>query len=219
MGWEFETIKILISFLLFFIGACGSTGDMRDTLVSRGASNASHAPADWDGRSIGGDWSSIAHKAIMNFGPDLLTQIPTDIDYYCARYRNLRSDERADFWVFLLSRLARLESNFESNKRYIENFKDSKGNLIVSRGLLQISIESANGYGCGIKKPEELHDPEININCAVKILNRWVGLKDAVVAEWDGSKWRGAARYWSPFRDQRKRENIANSTSSQSYCL
>lgn len=80
-----------------------------------------------------------------------------------------------------ISIMAKYESGFKPQEQYKEAFKDAKGNYVVSRGLLQISIESANqkAYACNIKDAKELHDPKINLECAVKIAVYWIN-KDAV---------------------------------------
>lgn len=176
------------------------------------------AVADWDEKPDGREWTIMAHSAIAEFGNGLLTSSPKDILQYCPEYNNLDKGDRSNFWVYVISKLARFESGHDPSGSFTEDFKDSKGNYIVSRGLLQLSIESANGYGCNIGDPNELHDPEENIRCAVRIMNRWVAERDMVVAEKVGANWRGAARYWSPFRKESRRAEIASSAKSQPYC-
>lgn len=94
-----------------------------------------------------------------------------------------------------ISIMAKFESSFKPETSYKESFKDAKGNYVISRGLLQLSIESANqkAYSCGIKTADELHNPKININCAVKIAAYWIN-KDQVF--FGGDKL-GIGRYWS----------------------
>ena len=52
----------------------------------------------------------------------------------------------------LMVEMARYESGFKPEATYKENFKDSQGRFIISRGLYQLSVESANqkAYGCGV---------------------------------------------------------------------
>ena len=105
----------------------------------------------------------------------------------------------------LLSIVARPESNFKPETTFTESFADSKGKKVVSRGLLQISIESANQkkYGCGIQKAEDLHDPAVNLTCGVKILDAWVQT-DGVIASYGQHPPRGGGRYWSTLRERNK---------------
>jgi soluble lytic murein transglycosylase-like protein len=160
----------------------------------------------------------MAHTAIENVGSGLLTKTPQDVQGYCPSYDDLNQAQRRTFWVYLLSRLARFESNHDLSVSYTESFNDAQGNRVISRGLLQVSKESANGYGCGIGDATELHDPETNIRCGVRILNRWVAERDRVIAARTNSQWRGAVRYWRPFRSDSRRAQIASATVSQPCC-
>lgn len=48
------------------------------------------------------------------------------------------------------------------------------GGIVISRGLMQLSLESAKGYGCQVSTPDELHNPEKNLTCGVKIMVKQV---------------------------------------------
>ena len=176
-----------------------------------------HPAAAWDRQPEGRAWTDITHQAIEELGAALLTAVPEDIHDYCPRYAELGAAERRAFWVHVISVLARFESNYQPSVQYKESFADSKGESVISRGLLQISKESANGYGCKIGDAQELHDPTVNLRCGVRILARWIP-KDQVIARQTGGKWKGAARYWSPFRRDQSRETIARESAAQSYC-
>src|SRR5829696_2457230 len=93
----------------------------------------------------------------------------------------------------------------------------AEGNWVISRGLLQISKESGNGYGCGIVNEMVLHDPATNIACGVRIMARWIG-QDGYIARRQNGKWRGLARYWSPFRKDNHKAQMAAWTRQQPYC-
>lgn len=97
-----------------------------------------------------------------------------------------------------VSIMARYESSFKTGEQFTESFSDSKGNPVISRGLLQLSLESANqkAYSCGLKTPEDLHDAKINLSCAVKIVNYWMNRDLVLMAE----PKKGCARYWSVCR-------------------
>lgn len=99
----------------------------------------------------------------------------------------------------LISKMAQYESSFKPDTTYKEGFNDAKGRPVISRGLLQLSIESANqsAYACGIKEAQELHDPEVNLKCAAKIVAYWAK-KDGVLI---GQPKKGCARYWSVCRE------------------
>lgn len=101
-----------------------------------------------------------------------------------------------------ISIMARYESSFKTGEQFTEGFNDSKGNPVISRGLLQLSFESSNqrAYACGLKTPEDLHDAKINLSCAVKIVNYWLN-KDHVFF---GEPKLGLGRYWSVGRSTSK---------------
>lgn len=159
------------------------------------------APAQVNPRVILADWpqkeySAMLVRALQSHGKSLLAAVPADHAKWCDDFSKA---DKLQFYVMLVSALARFESGFNTNEKYVEDFEDVNGNSVVSRGLLQISIESANGYGAGIKNVAELHDPEINLRTGVLILNKWIP-RDGVVQGGSSGAWRGAARYWSPFR-------------------
>jgi hypothetical protein len=169
--------------------------------------------ADWDGKAGSRNWTSFTLKALEDHGKDLLAlKRPKDAPRYCPRFAKLTRSEKKAFYVQLLSSMARLESGFDPKTRFTEKFKDAKGERVVSRGLLQMSRESAKGYGCGITSERDLHRPAANIRCAVRALNRWVA-HDQVI----GTKKRGGARYWAVLRDP-KAEKIAAKTRALPFC-
>lgn len=152
------------------------------------------------------EWSWMVAKALDELGQDLMKSKPADLASYCPA-----AGDRKQCFIGILSSLAKYESGYKPASSYQESFKDSKGNYVISRGLLQISQESANGYGCGITKAEQLHDPETNLRCGVRIMNRWI-VRDGAVAGGKTSAWKGMARYWSPFRDAAKVKAMQEAT-------
>lgn len=190
--------------------------------VSSVPTNAPSAPtalptARWDSRPAGRDWTRFALGGLDSHAQGLLATVPSDVGAYCPRYAQANPADRRAFWVGLLSALARVESDFDPSVEFIEpNIFDVQGNRVVSRGLLQISRESANGYGCGISDEQQLHDPATNLTCAVRIMNRLV-TRDGVIGSTAGP-WRGMAAYWSPFRRPNRRAEIQQWTSAQTYC-
>jgi hypothetical protein len=147
-----------------------------------------------------------------------VNSVPSDVATYCPAYKNLDAERRRAFWVYLMSSLSFFESNHRPELTFKEPFKDSQGNCVISRGLLQLPRESANGYGCGIKAAVDLHQPAVNIACGVRIMAKWVG-NDRVIAGGKSQSWRGLARYWSPFRRADRRSQIASWARQQPYCI
>lgn len=163
-------------------------------------------------------WTAFATNAIDAHGNALLSSTPTDILDWCPAYEQHSTEQRKNFWAYLMSSLMKYESDYDPSVTYTEPFEDASGNRVVSRGLLQISIESANGYGCGIKDPKELHDPKTNLSCSVRIMNRWVERDNVVQSKTITRSWHGLARYWSPFRRSNQRSAMQAQVRSSSYC-
>lgn len=155
----------------------------------------------WAKKNGDGSWTKATEAAVQN--SKLTGALPADIEMFCPGYKARDATARKMFWVGLLSIVARPESNFKPETSYTESFEDAQGNKVVSRGLLQISIESANQkkYSCGIKKAEDLHDPATNLTCGVKILDAWV-TTDNAIATYIGQSPRGGGRYWSTLREK-----------------
>lgn len=200
------------SALLFLALACGAPPD---PLVVRPA--PARPVLAWDHLREGPRWTELTRAAIDELAPDLPTVVPADIAAYCPRYAELDRSARRTFWIALLAALARHESSLDPDTDYKEDFTDSTGRPVVSRGLLQLSRESANGYGCKIADGRRLHDPAINLSCGVRILARWID-RDRVIADHVDGRWRGAARYWSPFRRPAVRDSIARETAALPDC-
>lgn len=155
--------------------------------------------ARWEPKNRdGAEWSKHVYEALPVLAPKLLAKAPADVATFCPAYSKLSEGDRRNFWVYLLSGMTEFESGHNPAVTYKENFKDAKGNYVISRGLLQISIESGNAYGCGFKTEQEIHDPIKNLDCGLKILNRWIG-SDGVISG-HSTSWLGGARYWSVLR-------------------
>lgn len=164
------------------------------------ASDSADAVPLWESKVQGSrDWSNHLYSELDRLGQDLLDVIPADARTFCPNYRNLSYNDRKKYWIYIISAMTKFESGFNTNTKYKEDFNDSSGRPVVSRGLLQISIESSKGYDCGMVDAQELHDPFKNLSCGVRILDRWVG-RDGRIAGKVDSKWRGGARYWSVLR-------------------
>lgn len=169
--------------------------------------------------SDGKAWSSHVSGEIDKLGPNLVDVVPADASLFCPKFARLSDAQRKQYWVFFISSMVRFESNFKTATKYTEGFNDANGKAVVSRGLLQISIESANSYGCGFRNAEELHDPLKNLSCGVRILNRWLGRDGRIGGKID-NQWRGGARYWSVLRagDKTSYNSIVSWSQNLSIC-
>jgi len=145
-------------------------------------------------------WDEFLMNALDDYGSELMDEVPADIASFSPGYVDMNYFERRNFWAYLISIMAQRESSFRPEASFTEAFTDVNGERVVSRGLLQLSIESARGYQCPfLDVAEDLHKPEVNLICSVLIMKRWV-VQDGVISGKEGSRWRGGARYWSVLR-------------------
>lgn len=178
-------------------------------------------PMNWDGKHKDyKDWTAYSYDAVTEFGKDMLASNPIDIKTFCPNYRSLGEENKKMFWVHLLSSMTEFESGFKPETKFQEGFKDNNGDYIISRGLLQLSIESARGYKCNLIDATDLHSAQKNLECGVRIMNRWLKEDGRIAGQVDG-KWRGGARYWAVLRKRsssRSHDIIAAKTRSISIC-
>ena len=173
--------------------------------------------ARWDHKTDGRVWTQMTLDAIGQHGMGMVATVPVDIANYCPTYPVADATKRMAFWMGLISALAKWESNYKPETTFTEpDIVDAQGNRVVSRGLLQISVESGRSYGCVIPTAEALHEPVVNLACAVRIMNRWI-VEDGRINN-SARPWRGAARYWSPFRKPARRQDLQAWTKQQAYC-
>jgi len=165
------------------------------------------------------EWSDYVYLKLDTLGKDLLDVVPADRSLFCPRYSKMSYAQRKQYWTFMISAMTRFESNFNTNTKYTESFTDSNGKKVISRGLLQISIESGRGYDCDLRTAQDLHDPYKNLACGIRILNRWVS-RDGRIAGKVSSKWRGGARYWAVLRagDKTSYKSILKWSQNLSIC-
>ncbi|MDX2235699.1 MAG: transglycosylase SLT domain-containing protein [Hyphomonadaceae bacterium] len=208
-----KALRALFAIAAIVLTGCATTAGPGGGAIPR----AGYPPNSWDVRLEGETWTATTHAAIDVLAPQLLTTLPADIDAFCPGYRTAAPANRRAFYVALLSELARYESNFDPAARVQETFTDASGQRVVSRGLLRLSPDAANGAGCAITNPQQLHDPTANIQCAVRILNRWV-TQDQLIAGYSAGAWRGASRTWTSLRAREKLADLQAATNAKPYC-
>jgi hypothetical protein len=167
----------------------------------------------------GKEWTTHVNNELDRLGKNLLDVVPADKDLFCPRYDKLSYSQRKQYWTFMLSAMTRFESNFKTSTTYTEAFNDSNGKRVISRGLLQLSIESGNAYGCGFKTAADLHDPLQNLSCGIRILDRWLDRDERIGGKVNG-QWRGGARYWAVLRagDKTSYKSILSWSQSLPFC-
>ena len=117
--------------------------------------------ARWEYKAGGMLWTRVALSAVETHGQALLDVVPRDIAEWCPAYPGNTRDDRAAFWVGMMSALTRYESTF--NPRAVGG-----GNLWF--GLLQIYPPTAEFRKCRVQTGEGLKGASANLNCAVRIM-------------------------------------------------
>jgi soluble lytic murein transglycosylase-like protein len=162
-------------------------------------------------------WTAATHQAIDGLAPTLLSATPRDIEAFCPGYAYQDGAGRRALYVDLLAMIARQESNLDPAARFVEpTIRDAQGRNVVSTGLLQISQESANGYGCQITDQRQLEDGATNLRCGVRIAGALIQ-RDGLIAGYERG-WKGAARYWAVLRDPAKLADLQQFTNTKPYC-
>lgn len=214
------TKKILFNFVFLFFCVSPTWAqdipqDWRDEEFESEERGLYDIPYRWDGQHKDADrWVTHTSSAIEEH--DLLEiKTPGDITQFCSNFKNLNLSQKKLFWIYVVSAMTELESGFRPTTSYKESFADSSGAKVVSRGLLQLSFESARAYTCPIAKGTDLFEAKTNLNCGVKILAHWLK-RDGRLAGKSGSTWLGAGRYWSIFRH--KHTTLKKWTQSISFC-
>lgn len=164
----------------------------------------------WDGYTSpsgtydGADLTRITlHE--LNFLPDqFYAKVPRDVRDWCPAFRQQTLQGRKAFYLGLISGIARYETDFRANVKYLE----ASGHY--SRGLLQLGQLALSyypqEYRCDASgDPRQLHDLQENISCGVMLISHWVNRDGYIAApgnRGDGdARYFGAARYWSTLRD------------------
>jgi hypothetical protein len=144
------------------------------------------------------EWTEHTYKQTQNISVTGLMSDLKDAKDFCPAWSNLDLNDRRGFLTVLLSAMAKYESNFDPNSKFEEGFNDNSGKPVISRGLLQLSVESSNSYDCKVTA-SSLHDPTTNLTCGLRIISRWM-VRDKYVGSTVSGSHMGGARYWSVLR-------------------
>ena len=163
-------------------------------------------PMRWDHIPTAPEWEAAGLAALDSHAAALPALVPDDIDSWCPAYETGDEDQRAAFWLGLVSALARHESTWQ------ETAVGGNGRWY---GLVQISPATARGYGCQATTGAALLEGAANVSCALRIWAQTVP-RDGVVAQGRG----GIAADWGPMHPSQstKREDIRAWVQDQPYC-
>lgn len=185
------------------LAGCADGDFQMDTLFST-KSEPTEAVMRWDHRPESDSWTTTTLAALDTHGANLVNTMPADIDTWCPAYKSANLDGRKAFWTGLLSTLAKHESTWNPG---------AVGGGGKWFGLVQISPATARHYGCQARSGEALKDGDLNLSCAVRIMDVTVP-RDGVVSQ----GMRGVAADWGPFHSSTKRQDMITWMNAQPYC-
>lgn len=132
------------------------------------------------------EWDKIVEDALT---PDLLSaKVAKDVKPFCPRFNGLDEADKRAYWAYFFQALSGAEAGLEptANVRHTEPevaVKDGVSHRMVrSEGLLQLTYEDAERYGCAFdwdgdkQLPEHAPEktilqPKNNLTCGVRILS------------------------------------------------
>ena len=172
--------------------------------------------------SVGPVWSQFAAKLILTEAPDLLKGT-ADVHKFCPSYFHLTTDDKVNFWVYLVSAVIKYESAFDPTSRMRENSMGTDGVTklhVYSEGLLQLSYQDREAYpfcnefdwahdkALSASDPRKtILDPAKNLRCGIRILNKVVGRHNMIAFD--------AGQYWSTLMPKRGPERLIRAMTNQ----
>lgn len=122
-------------------------------------------------------WSAITYQIIGSEVAPALLPGSSDIADFCSNYAHLRDAQKANFWAFLISAIAKYESGFNARSRVTISDDQS-----ADEGLLHLSYQDAKTYAfCAFDADRDraltaddltrtVLNPVNNLDCGIKIL-------------------------------------------------
>jgi hypothetical protein len=152
-------------------------------------------------------WDSTVEEALP--GDLLSSKVAKDVKLFCPRFNSLSLADKRAFWAYFFQALAGAEAGLRAtaNVRHTEPevavVDTVSHHMVRSEGLLQLTYEDADRYGCEFDwdRDKELpeHDPDKtilqpknNLLCGVKILtNQLIDKRKPLLTK---------SSYWSTLR-------------------
>ena len=148
--------------------------------------------ADWDGHHGAEKWTGYVEEGLD--GSALPSIMPADASDFWSGYERADEAGRRQFWLMLISAVAKEESSFDPNCVYHEPPPLDEDSL----GLMQLSVGDKS-YGCDFPDEAAVKDPRRNLLCAVRIIDELVQRAGRIGGDVAHRK-AGAAAYWSTLR-------------------
>jgi hypothetical protein len=151
--------------------------------------------ADWDDEPQASEWTDIVLEGLRS--SELTRAVPIDVADFWRGYEGADVDDRTQFWLMLISAIAREESSFDPGCVYEEPPPLSQKSI----GLMQLSLTDRT-YGCDFPTEESIKEPRRNLLCAIKIIDGLIS-RDGRIGGDPAHRTAGAAAYWSTLRAPR----------------
>jgi hypothetical protein len=135
------------------------------------------------------EWDKIVELAIP---PEMVSnQVPRDVRRFCPRFYQMQEADKRAFWAYFFQALAGAEAGLKPTTRVrhtepeVAVVDKVSGRMVRSEGLLQLTYEDQERYGCDFEwqKDKQLPandpgksilQPKNNLECGVKILDKQI---------------------------------------------
>jgi hypothetical protein len=153
------------------------------------------------------EWDKIVELAIP---PEMVSnQVPRDVRRFCPRFYQMQEADKRAFWAYFFQALAGAEAGLKPTTRVrhtepeVAVVDKVSGRMVRSEGLLQLTYEDQERYGCDFDWQHDktlpandpgktILQPKNNLECGVKILdNQIIEQKKPLTSQ---------TSYWSTLR-------------------
>jgi hypothetical protein len=183
---------ILILLIVVAFTACAAKSSNNSTSSPAAgvpdADTYTPVPLMWEKvESNGMLWSAFTYQIIGNDVANVLLPGTQDVSLFCTNYANLSNSQKINFWAYLVSVLAKMESSFNPVMRQAASGTDSVTHqTLYKEGLLQLSYQDTLKYpACAFSWSSDvslaptdpqvsIFDPFKNLECGIQILAQQV---------------------------------------------
>ena len=135
------------------------------------------------------EWDKIVELAIP---PEMVSrQVPRDVRRFCPRFYEMQEEDKRAFWAYFFQALAGAEAGLKPTTRVrhtepeVAVVDKVSGRMVRSEGLLQLTYEDQERYGCDFDWEHDktlpandpgktILQPKNNLECGVKILDKQI---------------------------------------------
>ena len=196
-GFQYSVVGVLVGGALFFGSGCKRSSHPEAVKVRPHApepvlvKTAPATPIQTKRLELGGptwnhEWDVLIERHLP---PAMLSRrVPHDVRRFCPAFFRMGVTDKRAFWAYFFQALAGAESGLDTktNVRH-ESMGPGKdgvtGSLVRSQGLLQLTYEDKDRYGCNFDWKHDRHlaltssrrtilRPRNNLLCGIRILDQ-----------------------------------------------